>query len=309
MECSVPDCPRKIEARGWCSRHYARWKRTGSVESGRDAIEWTTAQVTNLKRIFAAYPPPCPLPSAAELEQVLGHTMPAIKRKASKLGISGHRQTTPDCICVICHQPFRRNGVAQTACSLSCGQKLAIARHGHARGMVGKRHTQDTRERISRAGEAAWARATPEQREAMLTPMWDGWQRHPPMPSENMYSRTRGGTRDDIGLYVRSSWEANYARYLNWLQLHGEILSWEYEPRRFDFPVDRGNRSYTPDFRVVTRDGSVEWHEVKGWMDPSSRVRLSRFSRYFPDETLVLIDPPFYHSVAAKVARLIEGWE
>lgn len=41
--------------------------------------------------------------------------------------------------------------------------------------------------------------------------------------------RSKGGIRPDLGRYFRSAWEANIARYLNFLQKHGEIESWEYE--------------------------------------------------------------------------------
>lgn len=29
MTCSVPDCTRPVEARGWCQTHYMQWRRTG----------------------------------------------------------------------------------------------------------------------------------------------------------------------------------------------------------------------------------------------------------------------------------------
>lgn len=128
--------------------------------------------------------------------------------------------------------------------------------------------------------------------------------------NENTYSRTRGGKREDLGgLFLRSAWEANYARYLNWLVKQGQITEWQYEPRTFEFPVKRGNRSYTPDFMVVLPDGRVEWHEVKGWMDDNSRVKLKRFAKHYPDERLVLIDEASYRAIAKQVRALIHGWE
>lgn len=285
---------------------------TPSDTAQRRPQPWTEVQIVNLRRIYEAHPAPFPLPSAAELERVLGHPMRSITHKAQKLGLTAGKRTSTartllDRDCASCGTTFRPGYDAQLCCSPSCGQKLNIAINGHARGMAGKRHADATRARLSETSKAAWARATPAERDAMLGPM-----RAAPVPArtENTFSRTRSGKRADLdGLFVRSSWEANYARYLNWLQSLGQVAGWTYEPRTFEFPVKRGNRSYTPDFLVTKPDGSTEWHEVKGWMNADSRVKLKRFARYYPDEVLVLIDERTYRALARKVAPLIEGWE
>ena len=125
------------------------------------------------------------------------------------------------------------------------------------------------------------------------------------------HSRSNGGKRDDLnGLYVRSSWEANYARYLNWLIEHNEIVRWEYEPETFEFhKITKGNKFYTPDFRITNTDESIEYHEVKGWLDDNSKVKLKRFAKYYPDKKLVLIDKDVYTSIARTMRPLIPEWE
>ena len=90
----------------------------------------------------------------------------------------------------------------------------------------------------------------------------------------NRTIRRGGGKREDLGFYVRSGWEANYARYLKWLVSIRHIARWEYEPETFEFPVKRGSRFYTPDFKITNLDGTIEFHEVKGWMDQASRTRI-----------------------------------
>jgi hypothetical protein len=120
---------------------------------------------------------------------------------------------------------------------------------------------------------------------------------------------SNGGTRADLGRYFRSSWEANYARYLNWLIKVGEIVSWTYEPDTFEFPVKRGNRFYVPDFKLVNRNGSIEYHEVKGWMDPQSATKLKRMAKYYPAVKIVLIDKEQYTAIARQVSRMIPNWE
>jgi hypothetical protein len=123
--------------------------------------------------------------------------------------------------------------------------------------------------------------------------------------------RGRGGKREDLGgLFVRSSWEANYARYLNWLLSLGEIRAWEYEPDTFEFTkIKRGSRFYTPDFKVTTPDGYIEYHEVKGWMDQESATKLKRMRKYYPAVVVHLIDKDVYSAIARKVKGFIPNWE
>jgi len=122
----------------------------------------------------------------------------------------------------------------------------------------------------------------------------------------------KAGYRGDLGISVRSSWEANYARYLDWLVGLGEVLEWEYEPTKFTFDAwgHRGaNWCYIPDFRVVNKDGSVEYHEVKGRMDRNSKVKINRFRKYYPEHKLVIIDAQAYRALERDVCRLVPGWE
>ena len=135
------------------------------------------------------------------------------------------------------------------------------------------------------------------------------WMSH--NASSSTTRRSRSGRREDLdGLYVRSSWEANYARYSNWLIEQDEITSWEYEPDTFEFEaIKRGTRFYTPDFKIVNNDGSVEYHEIKGWMDPKSRTKLKRMAKYHPNIKVVLIDSGGYHAIARQIKNFIPRWE
>lgn len=123
--------------------------------------------------------------------------------------------------------------------------------------------------------------------------------------------RSAGGKRDDLGgLYVRSAWEANYARYLNLMVAQGKIAAWEFEPTEFWFPVKRGTRSYKPDFKVIHLDGSHEWHEIKGWMDPKSKTKLARMAKHHPAEKIVVIDAGWFRQARrGGIAAFIHGWE
>lgn len=119
------------------------------------------------------------------------------------------------------------------------------------------------------------------------------------------------GKRQDLdGLYVRSAWEANYARYLNWLVQIGEIRDWEYEPDTFEFHrIKKGTRFYTPDFKITNNDGSIEYHEVKGWMNQKSRTQLKRMAKYYPGVPVRVIDADAYKALERDVSNFILFWE
>lgn len=92
----------------------------------------------------------------------------------------------------------------------------------------------------------------------------------------NAYQYTKTGYRSDIGINVRSSWEANFVRILNIYK-----IDFEFEPTVFPFPVKRGTKGYTPDFFLKRNN---EWIELKGYLDDKSKIKLKRFKRYFPNE-------------------------
>lgn len=110
--------------------------------------------------------------------------------------------------------------------------------------------------------------------------------------------------------YYRSRWEANYARYLEWLKCMGQIRDWSHEPKTFWFDgVKRGVVSYLPDFLVIENSGREVYHEVKGWMDARSRTKIRRMRIYHPKIALVVIDRQAYAEIRRKVSRLVPEWQ
>ena len=94
--------------------------------------------------------------------------------------------------------------------------------------------------------------------------------------------RTNIGKRADLdGLFMRSSWEANLAR---WLTTSG--YSWEYEPEVFVFDgIKHGTVSYCPDFKIhIFGKRAYQWVEVKGQLKPSDKTRLRRMKKHHPAE-------------------------
>ena len=115
--------------------------------------------------------------------------------------------------------------------------------------------------------------------------------------------RSNSGYRDDLGIYVRSSWEANYARFLNW-----QKIKWSYESKTFWFEgIKRGTRSYTPDFYLEDKKMYIE---VKGWMDQKSQTKLKRMAKYFPEVKIQVVGRDFFNDCERKkICRLIPHWE
>lgn len=87
--------------------------------------------------------------------------------------------------------------------------------------------------------------------------------------------------------------EAAYGGYLEMLRRAGPVLWYGYEPVTFKLAVDT---RYTPDFMVVLADGTVECHEVKGFMRDDANVKIKVAADKFP----------FRFFVVRKSGR---GWE
>ena len=125
-------------------------------------------------------------------------------------------------------------------------------------------------------------------------------------------TRSNAGHYDINGCrhYFRSTWEANYALYLDFLRKRGDIFTWEYEPDTFWFEnIRRGVRSYLPDFMIMNTDGSHEYHEVKGYMDAQSRTKIKRMAKYYPTVKLIIIDSKQYQDLKNKLGKLLKFYE
>ena len=130
------------------------------------------------------------------------------------------------------------------------------------------------------------------------------------MNFRNPGTGSRGGRRKDLGIYLRSSWESNYARYLNLAVERGYITSWRYEPIEFQFHrINKGTRFYTPDFEVKSPFEGTEYHEVKGYLTPKAKTQLNRMKRYYPNVRVKLIGKKEYKEIKEKFSQFIPEWE
>lgn len=186
----------------------------------------------------------------------------------------------------------------------------------HPKGMLGKKHTPETLAIISQTSKDKWKdpnyKGNGAEWKQACSDRMSAAQRKPGSKLRQGYSRGKQGKRSDLNdQYFRSSWEANYARYLNLLVKQGNIYKWEYEPDTFFFEeIKRGTRSYMPDFKIWETEKSEPYYiEVKGWMDDKSKTKLSRMNKYFPNIKIILIQKKEYIEIQYKLRALIPFWE
>lgn len=115
---------------------------------------------------------------------------------------------------------------------------------------------------------------------------------------------------EGVKMFFRSKWEANWALYLNFKIREGLIKSWKYEAKRFWFnAIKRGTTTYLPDFEITNNDGTIEYQEVKGWIDARSKTQLSRMKKYHPEIPLSLVDGKRYKAVKSQVGSMLNFFQ
>lgn len=230
------------------------------------------------------------------LAKSMGRTKHFLSRKAKGLDLTSYNRPKP---------------YFSQRCSAQAKERWAT--QSHPRGFAGKTHGLIAREKMGCASNVHWASLSEDERlDQIRKSMVGRFEKFGTLATPRFGVswkaewRTIGGRRS----FFRSSWEANYARYLEWLKVHKQIAEWEHEPTTFWFEeIRRGTRSYLPDFRVTENDGRQIYHEVKGWMDDASKTKIRRMAIYYPEVTLIVIDSRGYSSIARKVGAMIPDWE
>jgi hypothetical protein len=205
----------------------------------------------------------------------------------------------------------RRSNDTREAMSIRATRWLQT--HPHPRGFLGGKHNAATRAVIAKKSSESWKAMTRSnksnrQRKIIETRIKKYGSASPHRSGTTWKSswRTIGGQRK----FFRSSWEANYARYLEYRKTCGIISKWEHEPITFFFPgVLSGPVSYLPDFKVTTPDGGVEYHEVKGWIDRSSKLKMRRMRKYHPRVKLVVRSSKWFKRWNSSLKEIIPDWE
>ena len=110
-------------------------------------------------------------------------------------------------------------------------------------------------------------------------------------------SRFKNHFREDLGLKFRSSWEANYARYLNY-----RGIEWKYEEEYFETLYGK----YTPDFYLPREDKYIE---VKG-KDQYYSLQNQKIRWLRKREIIIeIIDFMQYGKLVNRYSIEIPNWE
>lgn len=253
---------------------------------------WNATEDARLKVLFCN--------SEKTVEQIakeMGRTVASVDCRLGRIGIRGARKflspssATRKKMSNAQRQFARTPGQAELRSERS---KKWHVENQHPKGMKGKRHSKEARAKIGKAGKGR--RLTEVQIKKAVDTKIAKYGTAGPF-AHNRRRKWKAGWRNVSGrqIYFRSSWEFNYAIYLESLVSEGGIQGWEYEARAFTFdkPLS-GAFSYLPDFEVTLLGGGVEYHEVKGWMDSRSQIKLRLMKESFPNVVLKLIQKAWF---------------
>lgn len=261
---------------------------------------WSDDEILRLREYYTDTP--AAQFSLDEITTRLGRTRASVALKASKLGLSDR------------NRPMNESTIKR----MSGARKEWYKTHRHhSKGMKRPSIPLAQRQRISASLKDTFAKQK-QQGTGMFSPesrqkRSDSRAKFLAIKSQGYcYSSGSSGCRVDLGdIYFRSRWEANTARYLNWLKDRKVILGWEYEPDTF-WLQERvgGGRHYTPDFKIFPVDGSEPYYwEVKGWMNKKSRTKLALMAELHPLVKLLVVDSSLYRKMERKVSHLLDYWE
>lgn len=182
----------------------------------------------------------------------------------------------------------------------------------HPKGMLGKKHTKESLQKISQASQENFKKMSEDEKYEKVKKMIETKTKNGTLAPNRHKTTWKGGWREIGGKrkFFRSRWEANYARFLEWLKTQGKIKEWQHEPKTFWFEgIKRGCVSYLPDFWVEELDGSDSFHEVKGWMDDRSKTKIKRMAKYYPNVKLIVISSKEYKTIEDNFSSMIVEWE
>lgn len=116
--------------------------------------------------------------------------------------------------------------------------------------------------------------------------------------------------RKDLDMGFRSSWEANFARVLNY---HNINYDYENINNFYKLKTKEGNAKYQSASMIYLPDFKIDnmLIEVKGELDKRSLQNIALFRELYPDDykNLIIIDSDIYYMLSSKYKTIINDWE
>jgi len=240
------------------------------------------------------------------LAKDIGRSMASIHCKANELNVTSPRGVRPRSDSAKQHQSKIRIGIYSDQFKKANDQRIGkpnknrgkqiwseeqkkqiserskqfIKENGHPKGMLGKTHTQQVKDNLSKLQKGKTIPIEQIER-TMKTKVQKYGTLAPNVKRGSWKSQWAeiGGKK----FYARSSWEITHANWLQSIKEKQIIKDWNHEPKTFWFTgIKRGAMSYLPDFELTLIDNTTEYHEVKGWMDSRSKTKIKRFRKQYP---------------------------
>ena len=158
-----------------------------------------------------------------------------------------------------------------TKASAKTKRKLSIARIGKKRNF-----SKETRDKLSNNLKKRWE---------------DGSHK------SVGFGNSKRGYRNDLKQFFRSTWEANFARILNY-----QGIKYEYELTIFKTPLG----FYTPDFYLSDQDIYVE---MKGWEGDGNQRKKRLYCVWRLGIKILIVKRNRYRRLARKYSPMINYWE
>lgn len=275
-------------------------------------LPWSEAEVSILRAYYTERAGQ-PVYLAELMDLLPGRHRCQISWKAGTLGLTNHRRPVLEE-----RKPRHYAGAFQYEAVRKGTRPERYLRHmeKHGSPRAGRPVPQEQLQASQRRLKDWWSKVSEEEkaalnRQATLTKVQRYGTGAPGNSAKNAYSRCKHGRRADLdNRFFRSSWEANYARYLNLLIEQRQIKGWEYEADTFVFHgVTQGVISYKPDFKVMESDGTTTYYEIKGWETSQDRTKFKRMAEHYPEVRLVVVQRKDYLKLEKTVAAFIKGWE
>lgn len=90
--------------------------------------------------------------------------------------------------------------------------------------------------------------------------------------------------------------ETAYSEFLDNEKLAGRILRWDFEPEKLKLAA---KTFYTPDFRIIRPDKTIEFHECKGFWEDDARVKI---------KVAAVMHPYKFFSIKRQSKKQGGGW-